>query len=151
MPTLEIKSLYDESVYADFLSRLNTLTPDSTPKWGKMNVAQMLAHCAEIQEVMNGKPLDNMPWYMKMMGGFIKKFVINNKPYKHNLGTAPQYIVADKRDFETEMARFKAALEDFQSKRENPPKHPLFGDMTEIERGWGMYKHHEHHLKQFGV
>ena len=29
--------------------------------------------------------------------------------------------------------------------------HPLFGKITPLEWGTGMYKHLDHHLKQFGV
>ena len=150
MATLEIKSLYDDEVYAAFLARLEKLTPESTPQWGKMNVAQMLAHCSEVQEVMNGKPLE-IPWFMKLLGGFIKKMVTNTKPYTKNMQTAPQYVVVDDRDFETEKARFISTLEKFRELKDNPPAHTLFGVMSENERGWSMFKHHDHHLQQFGV
>ena len=30
-------------------------------------------------------------------------------------------------------------------------EHPLFGKMTIDEKGWGMYKHLDPHLTQFGV
>jgi hypothetical protein len=29
--------------------------------------------------------------------------------------------------------------------------HSFFGPMTAEEKGWSMYKHHDHHLQQFGV
>ena len=76
MSTLEIKSLYEPAVYNQFLERVDLLTKDTKPKWGKMSAAQMLAHCAEIQEVCNGKPLQKTPFFLKIIRGFIKKMVI---------------------------------------------------------------------------
>ena len=150
MPTLEIKSLYDDDVYRNFLSRLDTIKADTQPEWGVMNAAQMMAHCAEVQAVTNGKPLD-VTWFMKLLGGFIKKMVTNKKPYTKNMQTAPQYVITDEREFEAEKARFINELEKFRSLKDNPPEHALFGKMTETERGWAMYKHHDHHLQQFGA
>ena len=151
MPTLEIKSLYDDDVYHEIIDRLNKINADSKPIWGKMGASQMLAHCAEVQAVMSGKPLQKIPWYMKMFSVYIKKMITNRKPYKKNLPTAPDYIIADERDFDKEKARFTAALEKFRAQQLNPPDHPLFGKLTEHERGWGMYKHVDHHLRQFGA
>ena len=154
MESMEIKSLFDQDVYNSFTERVHKLTPDTQPQWGEMDVAQMLAHCAEIQEVANGsKPLENTPFYVKLFKGYIRKMVVNDQPYKHGLPTHPQYLQSDKKEFEKEKARFLEALTYFEnhSPDEKHPEHPLFGKMTGQELGWGMYKHHNHHLEQFGV
>ena len=70
---MEEKSLYDPEVYDDILKRIENLTPDTTPQWGKMDAAQMLAHCAEIIDVSNGKPLLNTPFIAMLFKGYIKK------------------------------------------------------------------------------
>jgi hypothetical protein len=154
MPTLVQRNLFEPDVYREFLSRIEKLTPDTKPQWGKMNAAQMLAHCAEIQEVMNGKELRNTPFFVKLLKGVIRNAVTNLTPYPRNSRTHPQYIVSDARDFDREKARFLAALEAMIAmgpEKASQIPHSFFGPMTAEEKGWSMYKHHDHHLQQFGV
>lgn len=144
------KSLYSPDVHQECLRRIARLTPDTAPRWGRMNVAQMLAHCAEIQEVTNGKALKDTPFLAKLLRSVIRKAVLGEKPYPRGTRTHPQYRQVAERDFETERRRLLDALDRF-TKIERPRPHPLFGEMTRDERGWGMYKHLDHHLGQFGV
>ncbi|MDZ4701027.1 MAG: DUF1569 domain-containing protein [Rhodothermales bacterium] len=154
MPTLVQRNLFEPAIYREFLARVEKITPETQPQWGKMNAAQMMAHCAEIQEVMNGKELKNTPFFVKLLKGVIRKAVTNLTPYPRNSRTHPQYIVADARDFAREKARFLAALDAMISagpEKASQIPHSFFGPMTAEEKGWGMYKHHDHHLTQFGV
>ena len=114
----------------------------------------MLAHCAEVQEVSNGKELKNTPLVAKMLKGMIRKMVVGEKPFPRNTKTHPQYKQTSDRDFGTEKSGLCNALDDFINADKNSSgqsKHPLFGEMTTEEKGWSMYKHLDHHLKQFGV
>lgn len=149
-----MKSLYSPEVYADCLRRIDELTAESKPAWGSMTAAQMLAHCAEIQEVSNGKPLRNTPLLARLFKGMIRSMVVGEKPFPRNTRTHPQYEQTSERDFETEKKRLLDALDQFVNapkKGIELPEHPLFGAMTAEERGWSMYKHLDHHLSQFGV
>ena len=154
MAVLEKKSLFDEEVYNSFINRVNKLTPESQPQWGKMTVSQMLSHCAEIQEVATGKKeLKGTTFFLKLIKGVIRKFVVNDQPYKKSMPTHPQYVQKEDKDFETEKTRLLNALKYFEthSEEDNHAPHPFLGKMTGAELGWGMYKHHSHHLDQFGV
>ncbi|MEQ6120883.1 DUF1569 domain-containing protein [Reichenbachiella sp. MALMAid0571] len=151
---LEICSLYDEDHYASIIQRIASLSSDTQPEWGKMTVAQMLAHCAEIVEVTHGKPLLNTPFYIKIIKGVIRKLVVDNNPYPKNTKTHPQYKQTEEKDFQTEKKRLLNIMDEFVNdpKEEAAKKeHPLFGPMTEEEKGWSMYKHIDYHLNQFGV
>jgi hypothetical protein len=152
MEKLDKKSLYNQGVYDEIVSRISTLTSKSQPEWGKMTSAQMLAHCSEIVEVTNGKELHGTPWFVKLLGGLIKKMVLSVKPYPRETGTHPQYVVSDEREFEVEKTRLLRAIETFVAEDEamaDEKKHPIFGRMTRDEKGWAMYKHLDHHLSQF--
>lgn len=153
MDPLEIKSLLDTEVFEESLKRINKLTPETQPQWGKMSVAQMLAHCTEIQDVCNGKELKNTPFLLKLFKGVIKKMVVNNKPYKHSTPTHPQYKQKEQKNFEEQKSRLINSLETFMAlhKAGNNQKHSFFGVMTWEEKGWAMFKHLNHHLGQFGV
>ena len=99
---MEKKSLYSPEVYQDCISRIEKLTAESKPEWGSMSAAQMLAHCAEIQEVSNGKELKNTPFIAKLFKGMIRSMVVNEKPYPKSTRTHPQYKQTTDKDFETE-------------------------------------------------
>lgn len=154
MQTTYSKSLYSSKVYQECLERIEKLTPESLPQWGKMNVAQMLAHCAEIIEVANGKALKNTPWFAKLFKGMIRKMVLSDKPYPKNSKTHPQYLPTTVHDFTTEKKRLLDVLSEFIGQDKATAEqiiHPLLGKMSYEEKGWAMYKHLNHHLEQFGV
>ncbi|BDS09851.1 DUF1569 domain-containing protein [Aureispira anguillae] len=150
MATTIKPNLFEETDYQVFLNRVHQLKANSQPIWGTMNAAQMLAHCLEVQEACNGKPLQKTPFFIKLFKGFIKKSVLSDKPYPKNLQTHQQYIISDQKDFELEKKRFLASLEAFVQNK-NSVEHSLFGTMSLEERNWAIYKHHNHHLEQFGV
>lgn len=143
--------LLHDDTYDQVRHRIGTLTPQSPRLWGKMDVAQMLAHCAEVLEVANGKALDNTPWFFRLIGPLIKRVIIKDGPYRRNSPTHPQYVMTDSRDFERERARLLAVLAALRETGPRPIRHPIFGAMTADEVGWSAYKHLDHHLQQFGA
>lgn len=148
--TTEKPNLFEPKVYEDLKARFQKIDINSKPLWGKMNAAQMFAHCTEVQDVCNGKALENTPFFLKLFKGFIKKSVLNDKPYPKGSPTHQQYVISSQKDFETEKQRFLTSLEAFV-KNTGSTNHTLFGKMSPQERSWAIYKHHSHHLEQFGV
>lgn len=148
----EMKSLFDDKAFAEVKDRIENLTSESQPLWGKMNVAQMCAHCQEpINVVLEKKTLNAKPnWLLKT---FFKKAMYNDKPYRHNLPTAKQYIVSNEREFKNEQKKLLSLVKEFsdQKGKESWLAHPIFGEFTEEQYGQMIYKHLDHHLQQFGV
>ena len=150
----ERKNFYDDDTYEALLGRIARLTPDGVADWGKMNTAQMCAHCAEVAEVANGKALVGTPWYVRLMGGLIKKMVLSDKAYPRGAKTHPQYEIGATADFEEQMARLQKVLHAMHSagrEHAGANRHPIFGPMTADDHGWATYKHLDHHLTQFRV
>ena len=62
--------------------------------------------------------------------------------------------MADPREFAREKERLKQSVQEFhrggEAKCTTLP-HPFFGEITPAEWAMGMYKHLDHHLRQFGV
>ena len=145
------KSLFDDAVYREVTDRINQLEPGIQPEWGKMSVGQMLAHCAEVVEVANGKELEGTPFYVKLLGPLIKRMIVSEKPFPKKGKTHPQYEVHDSMDFHAQKERLVHAIDELRSGGPAPREHPLMGHMTAEEVGWGNYKHLDHHLRQFGV
>ena len=102
-----MKNIFDQSVSAELIQRINKLNDKSQALWGKMTVDQMLAHCCVSYEMVyeeekHPKPTGMMKFVIKLMA---KKMVTNDKPFKHNLGTAPQFKIKTQHDFVFEKER----------------------------------------------
>ncbi|MBB6670372.1 DUF1569 domain-containing protein [Cohnella nanjingensis] len=149
-----MENIYNQLHTAEILNRIENLSPNSKPQWGTMNVAQMLAHCSSFQDIAMGNSFPPRDWIGRLIGRFVKPIVYNDKPAPHNMSTIPTIRIADDRDFETEKERLKQKILTFQSN--GPEKcsdhpHPFFGKLTPEQWGKGIYKHLDHHLRQFGV
>lgn len=49
-----MNSIFEQCHTNEMIARIQRLRPDSQPRWGNMNVAQMLAHCSSFQEIAMG-------------------------------------------------------------------------------------------------
>lgn len=147
---MEKRNLYDTDVLEEVLTRMSRLTTESQPTWGSMDVAQMLAHCSEVQDVYNGKPLD-APFWMVLARPIARPMLLSEKPFPKNFQTIDQFRIVDPEDFETQRERLINALRTMHAMGRRDLQHKLMGRMTEGEVGWVTYKHLDHHFRQFGV
>jgi hypothetical protein len=153
--TQRFPNLFTPLALVQLQARIDQLQPDSRPLWGKMNVSQMLAHCCIPFEQALHMQHDGPNMLMKIvLRLFFKKSMINEVPYRHNLPTAPSFIIDDERSFEAEQFRLKQLLQTFSSKGEahfEGKKQITLGALS--AKAWNnlMYKHLDHHLRQFGV
>ena len=149
-----MQSLFDSNTYTEVIDRINTLSPASTAQWGKMNVAQMLAHCkAAFRVPLSEKKLPRM-FVGRIIGPLIKSKLYNESPWKQNLPTAPEFIIKDERNFDKEKRELLDLVNKFHAAGPDGIgqfPHPFFGTFTKEQWGMSMYKHLDHHLKQFEV
>lgn len=150
-----MKSVFDETVTTEIINRINNLSPASKAQWGKMDVAQMLAHCNVTYELVfdnkHPKPSGFKKFILKLV---VKPYVVTEKPYKKNSPTGPQFIIKGDKDFEDEKKRLieyirktqQLGAEHFAGKESHS-----FGVLTKDEWNIMFYKHLNHHLSQFGV
>lgn len=150
----KMKNLFDGGTYNEIIERINKLTPQSQRQWGKMNVAQMLAHCKEAFKVpLSDKKMPRM-FLGLLIGWMIKAKLYNDSPWKRNLPTAPNFIIKDERDFEKEKKELTSLINQFYTGGPGNVgrfPHPMFGSFTTEQWGKSMYKHLDHHFQQFGV
>ncbi len=147
-----MKNIFEPGTLEEIKQRIETLRPDTQRQWGKMEVAQMLAHCSAALEVAAGKKFPPRMFIGRILGPFLKSFFFNEKPLKKNTPTDKSFLVIDRRNFEKEKARLLNLIIQFSIGGEAYcTKHPhsFFGKLTPKEWGIGMYKHLDHHLKQF--
>lgn len=148
------KDLFQEGVIREVAERVGFLTPDSHRQWGKMNVAQMLAHCAEVFEVTNGHKKAKRSFLSYTIGPLFKFVYTNEKPLAKGAPTSKEFEMVDAKDFATEQERLKKLITEFAAlgpEKISKDAHPFFGKLTPAQWARGMYKHLDHHLRQFGV
>ena len=152
---MEMKNIFEKAVSAEIIERINGLTSSTQPKWGKMNVGQMLAHCSVTYEMIyedkHKKPGGFTRFMLKL---FVKNTVVGEKPYKKNSRTAPAFLITDKRMFENEKVRlidYIIKTQELSAQHFDGKESLSFGKLSVKEWNNMFYKHLDHHLKQFGV
>jgi hypothetical protein len=151
-----MKNIFDQTVTEELIERIDRLTPETKPLWGKMAVAQMLAHCNVTYEMVYEEEKHPKPNALVrfVLTQFIKEAVVGDKPYPRNGRTAPAFRIKSDKNFEEEKARLLALLHTTQQLGEDhfdgKASHS-FGALTKKEWNTMFYKHLDHHLRQFGV
>jgi hypothetical protein len=148
---MEVKNIFDPGVKQDIVVRINNLTPDSKGQWGKMTVAQMMAHCQVPMGVALGTHKSQRTFMGRMLGPFVKKVLYGDKPFKRSLPTDPSFIMKDEKDFEKEKQGLITQVSNFSENTVVLEVHPFFGKLSKEQWAKGMWKHLDHHLTQFGV
>ncbi len=149
-----MNNLFNQSDTYQILERIEKLTPDSQRQWGKMNVAQMLAHCNKSLETAMGLNFIKRLFIGRIISPFVKPMVLGEKPFGKNSPTDKSYVFKDNLKFEEEksttIALIKKFFEGGPSQCTTHP-HPFFGKFTPEEWAVFQWKHLDHHLRQFGV
>ncbi len=145
---------YDPTTLRLLLERIRRLQPDSPRRWGRMTVAQMLAHCCAVLEVALGERVQPPRPLSRLTGWLRRGGLASNTPFARNRPTHPDLVVRDPRDFATEQARLLDLLQSFaKAGPEGAPTlpHATYGKLSPTQWGGWVGKQLDHHLRQFGV
>jgi hypothetical protein len=150
-----MKNLFDPERIAEIRNRIHALPPTATPEWGKMNVTQMMAHCSVGLEGAIGDREIKRVFIGRILGRWVKPFMFrDDEPMKRNAPTAPEFIIKSDNGFDAEQQRLANLVDRFgnggAAKCTRAP-HAFFGPLTPDEWAVLMYKHVDHHLRQFGA
>lgn len=151
---MDTRSLFVVADRQDLLARLARIEAGSKPKWGKMDAAQMCAHCQVALKVALGELELRRGLLGLLFGRLAKKSLLSPKPWKPGMPTAPEFRIADAREFARE---HRALTELVRRFGEGGPSgltrkpHPFFGPLTVEEWSTLQWRHLDHHLRQFGV
>ena len=149
-----MKTLFEKESADEVLARIDSLQPATQRQWGKMDVAQMMAHCSAALDMASGKLVLPRLLIGRILGRLVRPIYSNEKPFSKSSPTDPKLVVGDPRDFQREREQLKLKVREFQQGGEEKctrHPHPFFGSLTPYEWGRGMYKHLDHHLRQFGA
>ncbi|MGN6420535.1 MAG: DinB family protein [Pseudobacter sp.] len=141
----------------DFVFHLKHLAPDAQPAWGKMNGQQMVEHMAEMLQVASGR--QQYPAVAdKETTEKTYAWLMTDKPFRPN--TVNPLLPEEPKP--TQYNTMQQAIEALQKELdhffevfEKDPQlrvlNPVFGNLNFEEQVQLLYKHTQHHLKQFGL
>jgi hypothetical protein len=147
-----MKTIWDPGCRQEILARFEKLTPDRRPAWGSMTTAQMLGHLADPMKAAMGQKTV-APKQSAFSSPIIRTMIIYCLPWPKSAPTAPEFIHAHEEHFEDNLSAFRATVGEFGAGGEGARRepHPAFGQIS--GKAWGrlMYRHLDHHLRQFGI
>jgi len=149
-----MKNLFEAETVSEVLARIEKLQPSSRRLWGKMDVAQMLAHCSAAMDMATGESKLPRVFIGRLIGPLMKSVYTNEKPFGRNSPTAKELVFANPCNFAREQEQLSKKVRQFYQGGEakcTRHAHPFFGSLTPQEWSRGMYKHLDHHLRQFGA
>jgi hypothetical protein len=150
-----MKSLFQPPTVQEVKTRIANLKPDSAAEWGTMSPAQALAHCTGGLEMALGDSKLPRVLVGRLIGGIIKPMALKDDvPMRRNSPTAKALVIHDDRDLPREKERLTALIDRFASGGPavcTAHPHAFFGKMTPQEWAILMYKHLDHHLRQFSA
>jgi hypothetical protein len=148
-----MKSLFELETSKEMLKRVENITPASVRLWGKMDVSQMLAHCGNALDMASGNINPKRVFIGRIIGPMIKSKYSDESQFSKSSPTSEEIKPVGQKDFLKEKERLVNLVQQFTKAGEagiTKQPHPFFGPLSAEEWGKGMYKHLDHHLRQFG-
>lgn len=146
-----MRSIFDKDTRTSLIGRIGALSPASSRKWGKMDCFQMLRHCTMSEEMFLGKKQYDRLFIGRIFGKMALRSILKDEvPIPINQPTHPELRIRSTGDIETEKQKWIALIHAYEAYPSTDFIHPFFGRMTHAEIGRYVYKHIDHHLRQFG-
>ncbi len=149
-----MKNLLNPTDRDALILRLQHLRPETKGRWGKMNAAQIVAHLTDPLRVAIGdrtaEPMNSV--FSKWP---VSQCVVWWMPWPKGAPTADEFIQGKKGTppavFEEDKQKLLLTIHRFAHFQEPFAPSPVFGSLS--NRAWGrlMWRHIDHHLRQFGL
>jgi hypothetical protein len=149
-----MSSLYDGRARIAIIERLERLTPQNQQRWGKMSIAQLMPHLGDSLR----RALGDTPSVPPTSG--LGRFWLVRYLYIYHIKWPQGKIQSPAGSFRTPSTGWDSdrkiimdLIERFVTTRGDTlsPIHPTLGRMTSRDWGTLLYKHLDHHLRQFSA
>ncbi|HUD12226.1 MAG TPA: DUF1569 domain-containing protein [Terracidiphilus sp.] len=150
-----MKNMFETARVTEIKERVANLRPESQRQWGTMNAAQAVAHLTAGVELALGDRKPPRVLIGRVIGGIIKPKVLgDDAPMRRNSPTMKELVMLGEHDLDKERERLLIVIDRLVAA--GPPgctthPHSFFGRLTPEEWAVLMYKHLDHHLRQFDV
>jgi hypothetical protein len=148
-------NIFNSPDYANIQKRIEQLNAENQRRWGKMTLPEMLTHCGiqlkKALGILPQTPFEGPALYRTAPGRWLALYAFpwpKGSPTPSQMNMAINHVEA----MEMEIARKELLqlLQDVQSKEALLP-HPFFGQMNKKDWGRLIWKHVDHHLRQFNA
>lgn len=147
-----MKTIFDAATADELTGRLALLRPDAKALWGKMSAYQMLKHCALSEEMFQGRKSYKRLFIGRLFGNMALTGILkDDAQMKKSQPTHQQMKIGGTGDFEVARRAWVSLLQGYRQPYGLELVHPFFGRMNGDQVGKYVYKHTDHHLRQFGV
>jgi Protein of unknown function (DUF1569) len=145
-----MKTIFDKATTDELVHRISMLDENSKALWGKMTVYQMIKHCTLWEEMLVSEKKYKRMFIGRLLGkAILKRIIKDEKPMLRNARTVPGFSITDDGNVQTEKNKWIAQVKEHAHFSNVNFVHPFFGKMTKEQIGLLVYKHIDHHLRQF--
>ena len=150
-----MRTIFDSATREELIHRICLLKTDSKSAWGKMNIYQMTKHCTIWNEWVLGKK--DFVYKQGFLGKIFGKMALksntkDDKPIAKNMPAGKAFTVKQKQgDFNAQISSWVQQINAYENFSNEHFIHDFFGKMTNEQIGVFVYKHNDHHLRQFNV
>jgi Protein of unknown function (DUF1569) len=146
-------NIFYSSDFDLILQRIDQLTNQSQRRWGKMNLPQMLEHCAiQLKKALGISPATKAQGPALFRTSFGRWMALYAFPWPKGSNTPADMNMeinsVSVQSFEHEKAQLVQLLQQVQQK-DSLGVHPFFGAVNKKDWGRLIWKHLGHHLRQF--
>ncbi|HTB52385.1 MAG TPA: DUF1569 domain-containing protein [Ferruginibacter sp.] len=148
-----MKTIFDKATKDELIIRINSLNENSIAQWGKMNVYQVLKHCRLWDEWIQNSKNNRQAFIGRLFGKIaLKKVLKDESPLTRNTPTLPEFKIKETTgDIKSEQNKWITLIKEYDHFSSPIFLHTFFGKITKEQVGKMVYKHADHHLRQFGV
>jgi hypothetical protein len=150
-----MKTVFDAETRDELTRRIELLNENSSAAWGRMNVYRMVKHCTIWNAWMLGT--ERFEYRQAFFGKIFGKLALRNntkddRPIGKGMPAGKSFLAKEQSgDLELEKSLLAKQIADYGHFSNDRFIHDFFGKMTKEQIGIFVYKHHDHHLRQFGV
>jgi uncharacterized damage-inducible protein DinB len=118
-----------------------------------MNIYQVCKHCVLCEELYLGKRKVQRAFLGRIFGKLgLHRLLKDETPFQQNQPTSAAFKIDDiQGDFESEKLKWISLVKQYENYNTPYFTHWFFGKMTREQVGQFVYKHNDHHLRQFNV
>jgi len=148
-----MKNILNDQNYSEIRNRIQILSATNPQCWGKMKIEQMLVHCTRQLKLAVGE-ISSDPQGASFLRTRLGKWILfSSIPWPKGAETPAEMNAKlasfSLNDIEIEKSELLHYLEKAREQEQLMP-HPFFGELNRKEWARLIYKHLDHHLKQFG-
>jgi hypothetical protein len=146
-----MKSIWHDETRQELSDRVGRLAWNRPAAWGKFSAPKMVCHLADSLKMALGD-LPVASKHLPIRYPPLKQLIIYVAPLPKGMPTAPELLARAPDAWTDDVADLQSLLARAASSRSTDdwPEHPAFGKLS--QRAWGVliYRHMDHHLRQFG-